>query len=147
MLINIPFLYCYIRFRITLTHILFHVVWYTEFLLSFSHQPVNLLTTQFLMFVDLCIIVQFIKKNLVRCNSLSKFYYSIFMWISACFGRHTAHHQEPKSALAASGFSYVEGCWTCSWWTLSGTLCLTTSIIYTANNLPRMKNQRLPVEF
>ena len=20
------------------------------------------------------------------------------------------------------GFSYVEGCWTCSWWTLSGTL-------------------------
>ena len=22
----------------------------------------------------------------------------------------TAHHQEPKTALAASGFSYVEGC-------------------------------------
>jgi len=29
----------------------------------------------------------------------------------------TAYHQEPKTALAASGFSYVEGCWTCSWWT------------------------------
>jgi len=25
-------------------------------------------------------------------------------------------------ALIASGFSYVEGCWTCGWWTLSGTL-------------------------
>jgi len=23
---------------------------------------------------------------------------------------NTAHHQEPKTALAASGFSYVEGC-------------------------------------
>ena len=33
---------------------------------------------------------------------------------------NTAHHQEPKTALAASGFAYVEGCWTCSWWTLSG---------------------------
>jgi hypothetical protein len=26
---------------------------------------------------------------------------------SACFGRHTAHHQEPKTPLAASGFSYM----------------------------------------
>jgi len=24
------------------------------------------------------------------------------------FGRHTAHHQEPKTAKAASGFAYVE---------------------------------------
>jgi len=55
-----------------------------------------------------------------------------------CFGRHTAHHQEPKTALAASGFSYVEGCWT---------LCLTTSTNHTSNNLPRMKNQRLSVQF
>jgi len=36
---------------------------------------------------------------------------------------HTAHHQETKTALTASGFSYVEGCWTCRWWTLSGTVC------------------------
>jgi hypothetical protein len=35
-------------------------------------------------------------------------YYSIFIWSSTCFGRDTAHHQEPKIALAASGFSYVE---------------------------------------
>jgi hypothetical protein len=28
-----------------------------------------------------------------------------FKWSSTCFGRHTAHHQEPKTALAASGFA------------------------------------------
>jgi len=53
------------------------------------------------------------------------------------FGRHTAHHQDPKTELAASGFSYVEGCWTCSWWTLSGTvLRLTMSTNYTFNPYP-----------
>jgi hypothetical protein len=31
----------------------------------------------------------------------------------------TAHYQEPKTALAATSFSYMEGWWTCSWWTLS----------------------------
>jgi len=66
---------------------------------------------------------KFIKKNPTRCKSVPNFYYSIFILSSTCFGRHTAHHQEPKTALAASGFSYVEGCWTCSWWTLSGTYC------------------------
>jgi len=40
-----------------------------------------------------------------------KIYYSIFIWSSTCFGRHTAHHQELKTALAACGFAYVEGCW------------------------------------
>jgi len=34
----------------------------------------------------------------------------------------TTHHQEPKTALTASGFSYIEGCWTCGWWMLSGTV-------------------------
>jgi hypothetical protein len=72
-------------------------------------------TRFYLMFVDPCIIVQFIKKKPTKCNNVSKFYYSIFIWSSTCFGRHPAHHQEPKTALAASGFSYVEGCWTCRW--------------------------------
>jgi len=49
----------------------------------------------------------------------------IFIRSSTCFGPHTAHHQEPKTALAASGFAYVEGCWTYSWWTSSGSVCLT----------------------
>jgi hypothetical protein len=37
--------------------------------------------------------------------------------------------------------------WTCSIWTLAGAACLPTSTNYTSNNLPRMKNQRMPVEF
>ena len=64
----------------------------------------------------------FIQKNSTRCNNVSKLYYSMFIWSSTCFGRHTAQHQEAKTALAASGFPYVEGCWTCSRWTLSGKL-------------------------
>jgi len=43
-------------------------------------------------------------ENPTRCNNVSKFYYSVFRWSSTCFGRHTVHHQEPKTALAASGF-------------------------------------------
>jgi hypothetical protein len=62
------------------------------------------------------------KENLTICNSVSKFYF-VFIWSSTFFWRNTAHHREPKTALAASGFSYGDGCWTCSWWTLSGTVC------------------------
>jgi len=40
-----------------------------------------------------------------------------FKWSSTCFGRHTAHHQEPKTAQAATSFAYVEDCWVCSCWT------------------------------
>jgi hypothetical protein len=58
------------------------------------------------------------KENPTKCNSVSKFYF-IFIQSLTCFGRHTAHHQELKTALAASGFAYVEGCWTCSFWTLT----------------------------
>jgi hypothetical protein len=65
-------------------------------------------------------------ENPARCNSVSKFYF-IFIWSSTCFGRHTARHQEPKTALAASGFAYVEGCWTCSCWMLSGRVCSKTT--------------------
>ena len=50
--------------------------------------------------------------------------YFIFLWSSTCFRRHTAHHQEPKTALKASGFAYMEGCWTCSCWTLSASAVL-----------------------
>ena len=28
---------------------------------------------------------------------------------SVCFGRHTAHYQEPKTLLVVSDFSYVGG--------------------------------------
>jgi hypothetical protein len=39
-------------------------------------------------------------------------YYSMFIWSSTCFGRHTAQHQELKAVLAASVYAYVKGCWT-----------------------------------
>ena len=39
------------------------------------------------------------EKSPTRCNNVLKFYYSIFIWGSTCFGRHTAHHQEPKTSL------------------------------------------------
>ena len=67
------------------------------------------------------------KENPKRCNSVTKFYF-IFIWSSTCFEWHTAHHQEPKTALAASGFVYVEGCWTCSCWTLSASSNYTSNI-------------------
>jgi hypothetical protein len=81
------------------------------------------------------------------------FYYSIFIWSSTCFGRHTAHHQEPKTALKASGFSHVEGCWTCSCWTASTSYTSEElprskkSTRYTSDNLLRAKTQRLPCSF
>jgi hypothetical protein len=36
-------------------------------------------------------------------------YYSTFICGSTCFRRHTAHHQEHTTALAASGFVYIAG--------------------------------------
>ena len=116
-----------------------------------------------------CCFQDYSQGNPTRCNSIPKFYF-IFMWSSTCFGRNTAHHQEPKTVLAASGFAYVKGCWTCSCWTLSGRgslpesvqqlhvqqpstyakpqiLYLTAFSNYTSSNPPRMQNQRLLVQF
>jgi hypothetical protein len=47
-----------------------------------------------------------------RMPQCIKIYYSMFIWSSTCFERHTAHYQELKTALAASGLAYVKGCWT-----------------------------------
>jgi hypothetical protein len=63
------------------------------------------------------------KEKSNKMQQCIKIYYSIFILSSTSFGRHTAHHQEPKTVVAASGFAYVEGCWTCGCWTLSGTVC------------------------
>jgi len=64
-------------------------------------------------------------KNPTRYNSVSKFIIPYLKWSSTCFGRHTAHHQEPKTEQAAFGFAYVENCRTYSCWTLSGSACAT----------------------
>jgi len=98
-----------------ITFVVYHMKVLILYFISLFFFALKFRNMIYVMFVDPCIIVQFIKKNPTRCNNVSKFYYSTFIWSSTCFGRHTAHHQEPKTALAASGISYVEGCWTCSW--------------------------------
>jgi hypothetical protein len=60
----------------------------------------SLLLIRVLMFVEPCTMVQFIQKNPTSCNNVSKCYYSIFIWSLTCFGRHTSHHQEPKTAVS-----------------------------------------------
>jgi len=35
----------------------------------------------------------------------------MFINSSTCFERHTTHHQELKTVIATSGFTYVCGCW------------------------------------
>jgi hypothetical protein len=102
--------------HVTCGWIIFHGEQATSVLIVKLRQAINF------TFVDPCIIVQFIKKNPTRCNNVSKFYYSVFIWSSTCFGWHIAHYQEPKTTLVTSDFSYVEGFWKCSWWTLSGTV-------------------------
>ena len=51
--------------------------------------------------------------------------FHIYVKLSMFRATHTAHHQEPKTALAAYGFAHVEGCWTCGCWTLSGSIYAT----------------------
>jgi len=54
-----------------------------------------------------------IKIHKEKCNKMQQcikiLLFHIYMKLNM-FWRHTAHHQEPKTALAASGFAYVEGC-------------------------------------
>jgi hypothetical protein len=42
-----------------------------------------------------------------KVKQFIKIYYFMPIWSSTCFGWHTAHHQELKTALAASGFAYA----------------------------------------
>jgi hypothetical protein len=66
----------------------------------------------FLIFVDPCIIVYFTLKSSKKQQCI-KILFQIYMKLNM-FRGHTAYHQEPKTALRASGFAYVVGCWPCS---------------------------------
>jgi len=50
------------------------------------------------------------------------FLFHIYMKLTMFRATHRPS-SEPKTALAASGFACLEGCWTCSCWTLSGRVC------------------------
>jgi hypothetical protein len=70
--------------------------------------------------------MEFIKKNPTRCNNVSKFLlFHIYMKLNVF---RATHRTSSEAALAASGFSYVWGCWTCRWWTLSGTRPTTSHV-------------------
>jgi len=56
-------------------------------------------------------------KDSTRCNSVLKFI--SYLYEAQHVSGDTAHHQEPKTVLAASVLACVEGCWLCSCWTLS----------------------------
>jgi hypothetical protein len=47
---------------------------------------------------------QFLQKT-QQGATLYKFFLLFFLILKECFGRHTTHHQEPKTAQAASGFA------------------------------------------
>jgi hypothetical protein len=51
----------------------------------------------------------FTKKKIQQDATVYQNFISYLYEAQHVFGRHTAHHQEPKTALAASGFAYVEG--------------------------------------
>jgi len=84
---------------------------------SQTHIPCFMVLSNYFRFS--VVFYAFHKEKSNKKHNVSTFYYSIFIWSSTFFGRHTAHQQEPKIAL-----------------------CPTTSNIYTSNNHSCMKNQR-----
>ena len=53
-------------------------------------------------------------ENPTRCHSLFKFSFHIYMKINMFSGHTPPTIRSHKTALAASGFAYVEDCWPCS---------------------------------
>ena len=103
----------------------------------------NVTRRRLCIYFDVCGSVHHSIIHIEKSNKLQQCIkiYFIFIWSAICFGQHTVHHQEPKTALAGSGFAYVEGCWPCSCWTL------TASSNYKSNNLPRMKTRSCQCSF
>jgi len=97
----------------------------------------------YLTFVDPCIIVKFIKKNPTRCNNLSNF---IIPYL--CEAQHVSCDTRPIiRSLKLHWQPLVYHTWkvvcTCSWWTLSGTVCAwQRPPTARPNNLSRMQKTR-----
>jgi hypothetical protein len=70
------------------------------------------------MFVDPCIIVQLTQQKIQQDATVyQNLLFHVYLKFNIFWATH-AHHQEPKTALVAYGFAYVEGCWMCGFWTL-----------------------------
>jgi hypothetical protein len=61
----------------------------------------------YLMFVDPCILVLFIKKIQQDATVFQNFFIIPNLYEAQHVSGDTAHHQEPKTALAASGFYHT----------------------------------------
>jgi len=80
-----------------------------------------------LTFLDPCIIVKFIKKNPTRCNNVSNFINPYLYEAQHVSGDTPPIIRSLKLHWQPLVFHTWKIVCTCSWWMLSGTLCLTTS--------------------
>jgi len=67
------------------------------------------------------------KERSNKMQQCIKFYYSLLKWSLTCFGRTPPIIRSLKLHWQSLVFYTLKVVYTCSWWTLSGTLCLTTS--------------------
>jgi hypothetical protein len=70
--------------------------------------------TSYIAFMSKCP-MEISQKEPTVCDRVVEFTISMFLNCSTCFARHTAHHQELKTVISASGFTYVFGCQPL-WW-------------------------------
>ena len=84
----------------------------------------------YLMIVDPCIIVQYIKKNPTRCSNVSNFIIPYLYEAEHVSGDTLPIIRSLKLHWQPLVFHTWKVVWTCSWW-----------------NLQRMKNQTLLVQF
>ena len=97
----------------------------------------------FLMFVDPCIMVQFIQKNPTRCNSVSKFiipYLYEAQRVSGDTPPITRRLKLPQQPLVLHTCRVVGR-------VAAGRCQVTASSNHTSNNPTRMQNQRLLAQF
>jgi hypothetical protein len=60
-------------------------------------------TSDTLMFMDPCIIVQFTKKNPTRCNNVLKFYYTVPDNVHQLHVQQPSTYEKPEAASAVLG--------------------------------------------
>jgi len=90
-----------------------------------------LLSNSIVTFVDRCVIVKFIKKNPTRYNSISNFIVLYLYEAQHVLGDTPPIIRSLKLHWQPLVFHMWKFVCTCGWWTLSGTLCLTTSTNHT----------------
>jgi len=105
-------------------------------------KPLKIREQNNLMFVDPCIIAQFIKKNPTRCNNVPNFIIPYLYEAQRVSGETLPIIRSLKLRWQPVVFHM---------WKVVGRVvggrCQAQYVPDISNNLPRMKNQRLPVQF